>query len=121
MSAVRILVDDVDDSVAAFELAGFTVAERWGPAFAILAAGDAHLWISGPETSAAKLTAQLPPERAVHARVRPVYEADDLDDAEATLRAEGWARAAGPITGPGGSQLLLERGSSFLEVFATRA
>ena len=120
MSAVRILVDDVDESIAAFELAGFTLAERWGPPFAVLAAGDAELWISGPGTSAANLTAELPSESAARAHVRPVHQVDDLDDAEATLIADGWTRAAGPISGPGGSQVLLERGSRFVEVFAAR-
>lgn len=120
MAVLRVLVDDVDESIAALALTGFTVADRWGPPFAILAAGDARLWVSGPQTSAAALTQQLPEEAAAEARVRPVLEVDDLDASVAGLVTEGWSLAAGPISGPGGSQALLHRGSVYLEVFAGR-
>ena len=120
MSAIRIVVDDVDESIAAYEVCGFTLAQRWGPPFAVLANGDIELWISGDGTSAVKLMSSLSAEQVVRARVRPVQEVDDLDAAEATLLADGWSRVAGPINGRGGSQILVERGSAFLEVFATR-
>jgi hypothetical protein len=118
VTIVRILVDDVDGAIAAYEAAGFTLSERWGPPFAIVTSGETELWISGDGTSAAKLTAQLPTAQAARARVRPVHEVDDLDAAIEPLLAEGWVLAAGPVTGPGGSQLLLGKGSAFLEVFA---
>ena len=120
MAVLRVLVDDVDESVAALLIAGFRLVDRWGPPFAILAAGDAKLWVSGPQTSAAALTAQLDLSVAAGSRVRPVHEVDDVDIAVANHSADGWSIAAGPITGPGGSQALLRRGSAFLEVFAGR-
>lgn len=118
MGAIRILVEDVDESIAAFQLAGFTLAARWGPPFAVLASGETELWISGAGTSAAKLTAQLPSDSRASASVRPVHQVEDPDSAENELAADGWTRVAGPISGPGGSQVLLARGPSFLEVFA---
>jgi hypothetical protein len=118
MGAIRILVDDVDEAIAAFQLAGFELGERWGPPFAVLVSGDTELWISGAGTSAAKLTAQLAVESRASASVRPVHQVDDLDAAEKELGGDGWTRVAGPISGPGGSQVLLARGSAFLEVFA---
>jgi hypothetical protein len=118
VGAIRILVDDVDETIAAFQLAGFKLGARWGPPFAVLASGETELWISGAGTSAAKVTAQLPPESRAAASVRPVHQVDDLDAAESELGEDGWSRVAGPISGPGGSQVLLARGSAFLEVFA---
>ncbi len=120
MAVLRLLVEDVDESIAAFMIAGFRLVDRWGPPFAILAAGNAKLWVSGPQTSAAALTAQLDPSVAAGSRVRPVHEVDDVDSAVANHLADGWSIAAGPVTGPGGSQALLRRGSAFLEVFAGR-
>jgi hypothetical protein len=120
MPVLKILVDDVDAAIVPYLRAGFALEDRWGPPFAILAAGDTRLWISGPPTSAAKLTAQLSDELARLARVRPVLEVVDVDAAIPGHLAEGWSLAAGPVSGPGGTQALLQRGSAVLEVFAGR-
>lgn len=119
MGAIRILVEDVDQAIAAFGIAGFALAQRWGPPFAVLASGETELWISGAGTSAAKLTSQLPPESRARASVRPVHQVQQIAEAEAALTADGWTRAAGPVSGPGGTQILLARGSTFLELFAS--
>jgi catechol 2,3-dioxygenase-like lactoylglutathione lyase family enzyme len=55
MPAVRYLVQNVDDSVAfSTEHLGFTLEERWGPAFAIVSLEGLRLWLAGPESSAAR-------------------------------------------------------------------
>lgn len=49
------LVADVDAALPGWAAAGYAVAERWGPPFAILEAeGMPDLWLSGPGTSAAR-------------------------------------------------------------------
>jgi hypothetical protein len=118
MGALRVLVDDVDEELPAFAAAGFRVEQRWGPPFAILAGDGLEVWLSGPVTSAAQATAALPAELVSASAVRPVLEVDDLPSAVADLVAAGWEHAAGPVSGPGGSQQLLRRGLIVLEVFA---
>ena len=54
MATVRYLVNDVDKSLPFYEAIGFSVVERWGPPFVIIALGDLSLWLSGPGTSASK-------------------------------------------------------------------
>ena len=54
MAIVRYLVSDVDASLAFYERLGFTLVERWGPPFAIVEKDGLQLWLSGPQTSAAK-------------------------------------------------------------------
>lgn len=49
------MVTNVDEAVQFYTgQLGFSMVERWGPAFAILALEDLTLWVSGPETSAAR-------------------------------------------------------------------
>ena len=119
MGAVRVLVDDVDAAIAAFASAGYSVSDRWGPPFAILTGDGPELWVSGPETSAARVTAELTAEAAAGAGVRPVLEVDELEPSVTAMLAAGWEHAAGPVSGPGGSQQLLRRGAVFVEVFAS--
>jgi hypothetical protein len=118
MGTVRVVVDDVDAAVAAYASVGYAVARRWGPPFAILQADGTDLWVSGPQTSAARASAELPAELRPWAAVRVVHETDDLGSSVAGLLAAGWEHAAGPVSGPGGSQQLLRRGTVFVEVFA---
>jgi hypothetical protein len=118
MGAVRIVVEDVEAAIGAFEAAGYAVSQRWGPPFAVMSGNGADLWISGPETSAARVTAELSADLAPCASVRPVHEVDELEPSVATLLANGWSHAAGPVSGPGGAQQLLRRGTVFIEVFA---
>ena len=118
MGSVRILVDDVDEAIAAFEAAGYALVERPGPPFALLSGNGSDLWISGPGSSAARVTAQLPAGEAPRASTRAVLEVDDLDSTIAELLAAGWMHAAGPVSGPGGTQQLLRSGGAYLEIFA---
>ena len=118
MGTVRVVVDDVDSAIVAFEAVGYVVSQRWGPPFAILHADGTDLWVSGPETSAARASAQLPAALRPAAAVRVVHEVDKLAPEVERLVAAGWAHAAGPVSGPGGSQQLLQNGTVVLEVFA---
>jgi hypothetical protein len=79
MGAVRVIVDDVDASIAAFAAAGYDVAERWGPPFAILTSTDGpDIWLAGPGTSAAGSLEGLAASDAASASVRQVLEVDDV-------------------------------------------
>ena len=119
MSAVRVIVPDVDEAVTAWAAAGYQVAQRWGPPFAVLSRpGSPDLWVAGPGTSAARTLEGLSAEDAATAAVRPVVEVDDVDDTALTLTTAGWSVVGDPVTGPGGSQQLVRRGPVFLEVFA---
>ena len=118
MTAVRLVVEDVDAAIVALTSAGCTLEQRWGPPFAIMRSDDTELWVSGPGTSAAEATTQLTGDVAVRAAVRLVREVDDIGPAVEELLAAGWETAAGPVTGPGGSQVVLRNGPLLLEVFA---
>lgn len=119
MAAVRIIVPDVDEAVALWAAAGYAVAQRWGPPFAVLTRpGSPDLWVAGPGTSAARSLEGLSSADAAIATVRPVLEVDDVDDAVLALGSAGWSVVGYPITGPGGGQQLVRRGDVFLEVFA---
>ena len=54
MPVVRYLVDDVDEALPFYEVLGFTLADRWGPPFAIVERDGLSIWLSGPGTSARK-------------------------------------------------------------------
>jgi len=55
MAVVRYLVDDVDAAIAFYTgHLGFALEQRMGPAFALVSRGDLTLWLSGPESSAAR-------------------------------------------------------------------
>ncbi len=119
MGAVRVVVADVDSSIAAFAATGYTVAERWGPPFAILTGDGPDLWVSGPGTSAAQASAALGPDLARPAAVRLVLEVDDRAAEVQRLVTAGWTALGDPVSGPGGSQQLVGRGDVVLEVFAS--
>jgi hypothetical protein len=48
MATIRYLVSDVDAALPFYVALGFTLADRWGPPFAMVKRGDLQLWISGP-------------------------------------------------------------------------
>ena len=117
MSAVRMVVDDVDEMIAALAGAGYVVAVRWGPPFAVLSGPGPDLWVSGPATSAAQSSAQLPDDLRAVGAVRPVLQVEDLELAVELLGTTGWVPATETVSGPGGTQQLVRRGPVVLEVF----
>lgn len=113
------VVPDVDEALTAYAAAGYEVAQRWGPPFAILTTQDGpDVWLSGPGTSAARTLEGLSDDDAASASVRQVLEVDDVGSSVAALAAAGWDPVGSPLSGPGGSQQLVRRGPVFLEVFA---
>ena len=100
-------MDDVDEVLPFYEALGFTLSERWGPPFAILARGDIELWLSGPETSAQRpMPDGRQPEPGGWNRV--VLEVEGLESMVAKLKEAGHNFRNEPIAGPGGTQVLVD-------------
>jgi catechol 2,3-dioxygenase-like lactoylglutathione lyase family enzyme len=120
MATVRYLVHDVDKALPFYAALGFTLEERMGPPFAIVARGDLTLWLSGPGTSASRpLSDGSVPAPGGWNRL--VIEVDNLDAAMTALRASGARFKSEPITGPGGRQVLAEDPSGNpVELFEAR-
>lgn len=108
MITVRYLVDDLEAAIAFYTTyLGFTVQERMGPAFAIVARDALQLWLSGPQTSAAR---PMPDGRqpVPGGWNRIVVTVADLTATVGTLREAGMRFRNDIISGPGGRQILAE-------------
>ena len=121
MATVRYLVHDVDTALAFYtKWLGFELIERWGPPFAIVTKGDLKLWLSGPETSAAKAMPDgRKPEPGGWNRL--VIEVEELDALVQNLKEAGMHFRNEIVSGPGGKQILAEDPSGNpLELFEPR-
>jgi catechol 2,3-dioxygenase-like lactoylglutathione lyase family enzyme len=108
MAIVRYLVDDADTAAAFYvDALGFTIERRIGSAFTFVRRDDLMVWLSGPETSAAR---PMPngDQPLPGGWNRLVLEVDDFDAFVARLRAANVTFRNEPITGPGGRQVLVE-------------
>jgi catechol 2,3-dioxygenase-like lactoylglutathione lyase family enzyme len=108
MATVRYIVNEVSASIDFYtQHLGFELIEQMGPAFAIVAKGDLNLWLSGPQTSAAR---PMPDGRkpAAGGWNRFVLEVDDIEALVASMKAAGISFRNNVITGPGGKQILAE-------------
>jgi catechol 2,3-dioxygenase-like lactoylglutathione lyase family enzyme len=118
----RYIVDDVERDLAFYVNAlGFEVVEQWGPAFAIVRREDVTLWLSGPQSSAAR---PMPDGRQPIAGgwSRVVLQVDDAASMAEELRAMGAVLRNDPISGPGGTQVLVEDPSGNpIELFTGRS
>ncbi|MEN3311011.1 MAG: hypothetical protein V7645_340 [Actinomycetota bacterium] len=108
MAVFRYLVGDVDAAIAFYTgNLGFGLEQQMGPAFAIVSRDDLSLWLSGPQSSAAR---PMPDER----RPQPggwnriVVEVDDLESKVAELKEAGLSFRNEIVTGPGGKQIVLD-------------
>ena len=108
MATVRYLVHDVDAALEFYTARlGFELEKRWGPPFAILTKGDLSLWISGPQTSAARpMPDGRKPEPGGWNRL--VILVEDLPSFVEDLREKGVTFRGELIKGPGGTQVLIE-------------
>jgi catechol 2,3-dioxygenase-like lactoylglutathione lyase family enzyme len=108
MGVVRYLVDDVDAAVAFYEgHLGFTLERKMGPAFAIVSRDDLTLWLSGPQSSAARpMPDGRRPEPGGWNRL--VLEVDDIEARAEKLKQAGLSFRNEIVSGPGGKQILLE-------------
>ena len=105
---VRYMVNDVDAAVAFYTTyLGFTLISNAAPAFADVKRGDLRLLISGPKSSAGRpMPDGRRPEPSGWNRFELVVE--DLAAEVRRLRAAGLKFRNDIVTGPGGSQILVE-------------
>jgi catechol 2,3-dioxygenase-like lactoylglutathione lyase family enzyme len=108
MAVVRYLVDDVDAAVAFYTgHLGFALEQRMDPAFALVSRGDLTLWLSGPQSSAARpMRDGSRPEPGGWNRL--VLEVKDLEAEVERLKRAGLTFRNEIVTGPGGKQILLQ-------------
>src|SRR3954451_19787398 len=105
---VRYMVDDVERAVDFYTANfGFTVRSNHAPAFADVVRGNLRLLLSGPTSSAGR---ELPDGRrpAPGGWNRIHLVVDDVAAEVERLRAAGLAFRSDVVTGPGGSQIVLD-------------
>jgi catechol 2,3-dioxygenase-like lactoylglutathione lyase family enzyme len=115
---VRYLVDDVAAAIDFYTThLGFTVLTSAPPAFADVIRGHLRLLLSGPASSAGRaMTDGTRPGPGGWNRIHLITE--DLERDIARLRAEGVSFRNDVVTGPGGSQVLLQDPSgNLVELF----
>ncbi len=121
MAATRYLVRDTDEAVAFYlDVLGFELIARMGPAFAIVGSDGHELWLSGPQSSAAQPMpdGRLPEPGGWN---RLVVEVDDVPGTLARLGEAGVTQRNEPLSGPGGTQVLIEDPSgNAIELFTPR-
>jgi len=108
MATFRYLVNEVDPSIEFYtKYLGFRLIEQMGTAFAIVAKDDLNLWLSSPQTSAAR---PMPDGRKPEAGGwnRFVIEVADIESLVASMKSAGVSFRNHIITGPGGKQILAE-------------
>ena len=118
MVNVRYMVDDVDAALAWYSKhLGFALLSNAAPAFADVTFGSLRLLLSGPTSSAGRSMADGDrPGPGGWNRIHLIV--DDLAAEVARLRAAGVKFRNDMITGPGGSQILLQDPSgNLVELF----
>ena len=105
---VRYMVEDVEEALAFYTgLFGFEVLNDFAPAFADVRRGALRLLLSGPKSSAGR---PMPDGRAPAPggwnRIHFIVE--DIHEEVERLRSAGVAFRSDVVTGPGGSQIVLD-------------
>jgi catechol 2,3-dioxygenase-like lactoylglutathione lyase family enzyme len=108
MVSVRYIVDDVEASVAFYTThLGFRLLTSALPAFADVARGDLRLLLSGPTSSGGRtLPDGRRPAPGGWNRIHLIVE--DLTSEVERLRRAGLSFRSDIVTGPGGSQIVLD-------------
>jgi len=108
MTSIRYLVREVDRAVAFYtQRLGFELKQQMGPAFASVSRDDLTLWLSGPQSSAARpMPDGRRPEPGGWNRL--VLEVKDLSSRVAALKQAGVRFRNEIVVGPGGKQILAE-------------
>ena len=120
--SVRYMVHDVDAAIDfSTEHLGFEVRLNVGPAFADVIRGQLRLLLSGPKSSAGRpMPDGATPGPGGWNRIHLIV--DDLDAEVDRLRDEGVTFRNDVVTGPGGSQILLQDPSgNVVELFQPAA
>ena len=115
---VRYMVDDVEAAIAWYtQHLGFEVISSAAPAFADVKRGSLRLLLSGPKSSAGRpMPDGEQPKPGGWNRIHLVV--DDLAAEVARLRAADVRFRNDVVSGPGGSQILLQDPSgNFVELF----
>jgi catechol 2,3-dioxygenase-like lactoylglutathione lyase family enzyme len=115
---VRYMVDDVEAAIAWYtQHLGFEVISSAAPAFADVKRGSLRLLLSGPKSSAGRpMPDGEQPKPGGWNRIHLVV--DDLEAEVARLRAAGVRFRNDVVSGPGGSQILVQDPSgNFVELF----
>jgi catechol 2,3-dioxygenase-like lactoylglutathione lyase family enzyme len=118
---VRYIVEDVDAAAAFYTTQfGFKLISKTVPAFADVSLGDLRLLLSGPTSSAGRpMPDGRRPTPGGWNRIHLIV--DDLEAEVARLRNAGVRFRNDIVTGPGGSQILLEDPSGNpIELFLPR-
>lgn len=108
MATIRYIVNDVDRAIAFYtNNLGFELDRQDGPAFAIVSRRDLTLWLSGPQSSAAR---PMPDGRRPEPGGwnRHVLEVEDLPSRVAEMKKAGIAFRNEIVVGPGGKQILAQ-------------
>jgi catechol 2,3-dioxygenase-like lactoylglutathione lyase family enzyme len=119
--SVRYIVDDVESSLAFYTThLGFSLLTSALPAFADVARGDLRLLLSGPKSSAGRtLPDGRQPAPGGWNRIHLIVE--DLASEVERLRNAGLSFRSDIVTGPGGSQIVLDDPSGNpIELFQPR-
>lgn len=117
MATFRYFVHDVETAVGFYTgVLGFKVEKQFG-AMAIVSKDGFTLWLTGPESSAARPMpdGQQPQPGGWN---RFVIEVSDLSEFVTTLKAQGVSFRNDIVKGPGGQQILCEDPSgNVIELF----
>jgi len=108
MATFRYFVNEVSTSIDFYTRhLGFELVQQMGAVFAIVAKGDLTLWLSSPQTSAAR---PMPDGRKPEAGGwnRFVIEVDDIETHVASMKSAGVLFRNNILSGPGGKQILAE-------------
>jgi catechol 2,3-dioxygenase-like lactoylglutathione lyase family enzyme len=117
MASIRYFVSDVDASIAFYtEKFGFRLEQRMGPAFAYVSKDDLTLWLSGPQSSAAR---PMPDGRRPEAGGwnRLVIEVNDLPARVDQMKRSGVSFRNEIVVGPGGKILAEDPDGNPVEFF----
>ena len=119
---VRYMVDDVEAAIAWYTRhLGFELISSAAPAFADVKRGSLRLLLSGPKSSAGRPMADgEQPKPGGWNRIHLIV--DDLAAEIARLRAAGVTFRNETVSGPGGSQVLMQDPSgNLVELFQPQA
>ena len=118
MVSVRYMVDDVEAAVDFYtKHLGFEVNTNYPPAFADVTRGNLRVLLSGPKSSAGRpMPDGAQPGPGGWNRIHLITA--DLESEVERLKSEGVPFRNDVVTGPGGSQILVQDpAGNFIELF----